>query len=98
MRGKIPKLVNDGGLHGILHCHKAASDGTETLETMAKPTRKRGFKYFGVADHSKSAHYAGLVEPVGFEAQHREADRLNKTQSGGLMRTLRCSLRRVRKS
>ncbi|WP_219683958.1 hypothetical protein [Bradyrhizobium canariense] len=26
---------------------------------MAKATRQRGFEYFGVADHSKSAHYAG---------------------------------------
>ncbi|KRR14861.1 hypothetical protein CQ12_28785 [Bradyrhizobium jicamae] len=24
---------------------------------MAKATRKRGFQYFGVADHSQSAHY-----------------------------------------
>jgi DNA polymerase (family 10) len=58
-KGKLPKLVTDNDLHGILHCHTDASDGTETLEKMAKATRQRGFQYFGVADHSKSAHYAG---------------------------------------
>jgi hypothetical protein len=26
---------------------------------MAEATRVRGFSYFGVADHSQSAHYAG---------------------------------------
>ena len=26
---------------------------------MAVTTCERGFEYFGVADHSKSAHYAG---------------------------------------
>ena len=78
LKGKLPKLVTDSDLRGILHCHTDASDGTETLETMAKATLKRGFEYFGVADHSKSAHYAGglSVEEIG--QQHREADRLNK--------------------
>ena len=77
-KGKLPKLVADGDLRGILHCHTDASDGTETLETMAKATRRRGFEYFGVADHSKSAHYAGGLSVEEIAEQHREADRLNK--------------------
>ncbi|WP_407175121.1 PHP domain-containing protein [Bradyrhizobium sp. STM 3562] len=78
LKGKLPKLVRDDDLRGILHCHTDASDGTETLETMAKATRDRGFDYFGVADHSKSAHYAGGLSVEQIEQQHREADRLNK--------------------
>ncbi|MGY3075964.1 histidinol phosphatase-like PHP family hydrolase [Bradyrhizobium sp. LM6.10] len=78
LKGKLPKLVNDQDLRGILHCHTDASDGTETLETMAKATRQRGFEYFGVADHSKSAHYAGGLSVEEIADQHREADRLNK--------------------
>ena len=38
----LPKLVRDKDLNGILHCHT---------------TRRRGFEYFGVTDHSQSAHY-----------------------------------------
>ena len=78
LKGKLPKLVADHDLRGILHCHTDASDGTETLETMAKATRERGFEYFGVADHSKSAHYAGGLSVEQIKQQHREADRLNK--------------------
>ena len=78
LKGKFPKLVTDKDLRGILHCHTDASDGTETLETMAKATRQRGFEYFGVADHSKSAHYAGGLSVEEIAQQHREADRLNK--------------------
>ena len=78
LKGKLPKLVTDEDLHGILHCHTDASDGTETLETMAKATRQRGFEYFGVADHSRSAHYAGGLSVEEIAQQHREADRLNK--------------------
>ncbi|WOH67134.1 PHP domain-containing protein [Bradyrhizobium sp. BWA-3-5] len=79
LRGMLPKLVADHDLRGILHCHTNASDGTETLEAMASATRKRGFQYFGVADHSQSAHYAGGLSPEEIDAQHREADRLNKS-------------------
>ena len=78
LKDKLPKLVADQDLRGILHCHTDASDGTETLETMAKATRQRGFEYFGVADHSKSAHYAGGLSVEEITQQHREADRLNK--------------------
>jgi DNA polymerase (family 10) len=77
-KGKLPKLVADHDLRGILHCHTDASDGTETLERMAVATRERGFEYFSVADHSKSAHYAGGLSVQQIEDQHREADRLNK--------------------
>jgi DNA polymerase (family 10) len=75
---RLPKLVRDKDLHGILHCHTTASDGTETLETLAEATRARGFEYFGVADHSQSAHYAGGLSLEEIAEQHREADRLNK--------------------
>jgi DNA polymerase (family 10) len=78
LKAKLPKLVTDQDLRGILHCHTDASDGTETLGTMALATRARGFHFFGVADHSKSAHYAGGLSVEQIEEQHREADRLNR--------------------
>jgi DNA polymerase (family 10) len=78
LKRKLPELVTDRDLHGILHCHTDSSDGTQTLESMAKATRQRGFQYFGVADHTKSAHYAGGLSIEQIEDQHREADRLNK--------------------
>ena len=77
-KNSLPKLVLDKDLRGILHSHTTASDGTETLEAMAEATRKRGFEYFGVADHSQSAHYAGGLSLEEIAEQRREADRLNK--------------------
>lgn len=75
-------LVRDQDLRGILHCHTTMSDGTETLAAMAEATRKRGLEYFGVADHSQSAHYAGGLSLEEISEQHREADRLNKSYGG----------------
>lgn len=78
MAGLGVELVTDQDLRGILHGHTDASDGTKTLETMAEARRKRGFEYFGVADHSKSAHYAGGPSVEQIQVQHRESNRLNK--------------------
>jgi DNA polymerase (family 10) len=80
--GRLPKLVMDADLRGILHAHTNRSDGVNTLEQMAEATRKQGYEYFGVADHSKSAHYAGGLSMEEIEAQQAEADALNRKYAG----------------
>jgi histidinol phosphatase-like PHP family hydrolase len=44
---------------------------------MADATRRRGYAYFGVADHSQSAHYAGGLSLEEIFEQHAEIDGLN---------------------
>jgi DNA polymerase (family 10) len=78
LAGTLPELVIDADIRGILHAHTDRSDGVDTLETMAEATLARGYKYFGVADHSKSAHYAGGLSAEEVAEQQAEADRLNK--------------------
>jgi DNA polymerase (family X) len=77
-QGRLPQLVRDADIRGILHAHTDLSDGVDTLAEMAAATRKLGYQYFGVADHSKSAHYAGGLSIEEIEAQHRAVDALNK--------------------
>ena len=73
----LPKLVENKDLRGILHSHTVFSDGTRSLNDMAEAVRKRGYEYYGVADHSKSAAYArGLKEDRVLE-QQKMADELN---------------------
>jgi DNA polymerase (family 10) len=81
LSGTLPALVTDGDIKGILHAHTDRSDGVDMLETMADATRARGYEYFGVADHSKSAHYAGGLSADEVAEQQAEADRLNKKYS-----------------
>ena len=78
LAGILPGLVIDTDIRGILHAHTDRSDGVDTLETMADATLARGYQYFGVADHSKSAHYAGGLSAEEVADQQAEADRLNK--------------------
>ena len=83
LAGKLPVLVTDGDLRGILHAHTDRSDGVDTLQAMAEATRARGYEYFGVTDHSRSAHYAGGLSIEDIKEQHAEIDRLNRKYAGG---------------
>jgi DNA polymerase (family 10) len=80
--GRLPTLVEDTDLRGLVHCHTDFSDGGDTLETMALATRKRGYRYFGVTDHSKSAGYAGGLSVEEVAEQHALADAFNARTRG----------------
>jgi DNA polymerase (family 10) len=85
---RLPALVTDADLRGLIHVHTNASDGANSLQEMADATRERGYGYFGVADHSQTAGYAGGLKPAEIEAQHAEADALN-ARYGGRFRVLK---------
>jgi DNA polymerase (family X) len=74
---KLPRLVQEGDIRGIIHCHTDMSDGVHTLEQMAEAARKFGYQYIGITDHSQSAHYAGGLSVEEIEQQHTEIDSLN---------------------
>ena len=78
LEGKLPALVRDEDIRGILHAHTDSSDGVDTLEAMAEAARSRGYEYFGVSDHSRSAHYAGGLSLQEIGEQHAAIDRLNQ--------------------
>ena len=46
IKGKLPSLVTDRDLCGILHAHTDLSDGVDTLEVMAEATREAGVSVF----------------------------------------------------
>ena len=78
LKGKLPKLVTDDDIRGILHAHTDKSDGVDTLDAMVEAVRSRGYEYFGVADHSQSARYAGGLSLEEIGEQHAAIDRLNQ--------------------
>ena len=82
VKKRLPRLVDQNDLRGILHAHTEASDGVATVKEMAAAVRERGFQYFGVSDHSQTAHYAGGLSVEEIDAQHAEIDRLNKRSAG----------------
>ncbi|MFI5151085.1 MAG: helix-hairpin-helix domain-containing protein [Bacteroidia bacterium] len=74
---KIPVLIKDSDLLGILHNHSNWSDGMNTVEEMAVYCKELGYEYLGMCDHSQSAFYANGLKPDRILAQQEELDRLN---------------------
>lgn len=78
LQQSIPQVIQPADIRGIIHCHSNWSDGSNTVEEMAKAAISRGLDYLVISDHSKSAFYAqGLYEEKVRE-QHLYVDELNK--------------------
>ncbi len=76
-RGPLPRLVDRADLTGTFHCHTDWSDGGATLEEMVEAARVAGLSYLGIADHSKSAGYAGGLSIERVLLQWEAIDALN---------------------
>ncbi len=74
---KNTDLIEEQDLQGCLHNHSVYSDGKNTLQEMADGCRSLGLHYFGIADHSQYAAYAGGLKEEDVLRQHEEIDRLN---------------------
>ena len=74
----LPRLVEESDIHGVFHCHTDWSDGRSTLEEMVEATRALGHRFFGVAEHSRSAGYAGGLTVERVAAQRKAVAALNE--------------------
>jgi DNA polymerase (family 10) len=81
-RGTISPLVELGDLTGTFHCHTDWSDGAATLAEMADAARRAGLSYLGIADHSRSAGYAGGLSIDRLRQQWEAINALNKDLTG----------------
>jgi DNA polymerase (family 10) len=81
-RGALPRLLTRADLTGTFHCHTDWSDGGATLEEMAAAASEAGLKYLGIADHSKSAGYAGGLSADRVRQQWAAIDALNQRFRG----------------
>jgi DNA polymerase (family 10) len=70
-------LISEESIQGIIHTHTTWSDGTHTIEEMAKSCIVNGKSYLVISDHSKSAFYANGLQETRIVEQHREIDSLN---------------------
>lgn len=78
----LPALLKDiiqpSDIAGIIHSHSNWSDGTNTIEEMAKACIAQGFEYLVISDHSKTAFYANGLSEDQIKAQHQNIDELNQ--------------------
>lgn len=77
LQNKLPQLIEEQDIKGVLHVHTTWSDGLHTLREMCEYARQLGYAYIGITDHSQSAFYANGLKPDRVLAQMAEIDALN---------------------
>ncbi len=80
--GTIPDLLVQKDLAGFLHCHTTASDGSNSVEELARACRDAGYQWMGITDHSKAAAYAGGLSADDLLRQADEIDAVNARRLG----------------
>jgi DNA polymerase (family 10) len=78
LQQKLPVLIKQQDIKGIIHSHSRWSDGMNTIEEMAAACIEQGFEYLVMSDHSKTASYAQGLPIEKVLAQHDLIDALNK--------------------
>jgi len=58
LQGKLPDVVTLNEVRGDLHVHSVYSDGTSTIEEVARAAAKLGYDYVALSDHSQSLKVA----------------------------------------
>jgi len=71
-QGRLPRLLEESDVKGILHIHTNYSDGSNTIEDIARYCLEQGYEYVGIADHSRSAFYADGLSESDLRKQHDE--------------------------
>jgi DNA polymerase (family X) len=75
--GPLPTPIQPQDIKGIIHSHSNWSDGSNTIEEMARAAMGAGLEYLVISDHSKSAFYAQGLSEERIKEQHRYIDELN---------------------
>lgn len=74
----ISKILNFEDIKGTLHNHTIESDGSSRIEDYIRVAKEMGFEFVGIADHSRSAKYAGGLEGEELLRQRDEIERIGK--------------------
>jgi DNA polymerase (family X) len=75
--GDLPALITQADIRGDLHVHSDWTDGTASIEAMAKAAQAKGYQYIALTDHSRRVAMAHGLDPARVGKQAREIDRVS---------------------
>jgi len=82
LKNKLPKLIQTKDIRGDLHVHSDWSDGTRSIEQMAKYAQKIGYEYIAICDHSPYVGIANGLNEKRLAQQAKYIDKLNRNFKG----------------
>ncbi|HPD61153.1 MAG TPA: DNA polymerase/3'-5' exonuclease PolX [Thermodesulfobacteriota bacterium] len=78
LQGKLPHLVEHRDVRGDAHVHSHYSDGTATLEEIAKKAEAIGLEWVAICDHSQSLKIAGGLSLTRMEEKISAIKKFNQ--------------------
>ncbi|MDP3661668.1 MAG: helix-hairpin-helix domain-containing protein [bacterium] len=75
--GKLPRLIGYGDLKGDLQAHSTWTDGTRSIEEMARAAAALGLEYIAMTDHTQGLAMTGGMDEKEFADQAKEIDEVN---------------------
>ncbi|NOX21306.1 MAG: DNA polymerase/3'-5' exonuclease PolX [Nitrospirae bacterium] len=82
LSGQLPRLVELGDIKGDLHVHSRWSDGSHSIEEVARAAQALGYEYIAITDHSKGLGVAGGLGEEDILKEKKEVEELNKKLKG----------------
>ncbi|MBD3419074.1 MAG: DNA polymerase/3'-5' exonuclease PolX [Chitinivibrionales bacterium] len=78
----LPELIVQDDIRGDLHMHSVYTDGRESIESMVKAGRQRGYDYVAITDHSRHVTVANGLDVKRLRKEIEEIDSLNDSING----------------
>lgn len=75
--GKLPKLIEYGSLRGDLQIQTNWTDGSNSIEEMAREAMKFGLEYIAITDHTKRLAMTRGLDERRIMKQGAEIDKIN---------------------
>ncbi|MCP8322735.1 MAG: DNA polymerase/3'-5' exonuclease PolX [Candidatus Methylarchaceae archaeon HK02M2] len=82
LEGKIPKLIGYNELKGDLQMHSKWSDGSHTIEEMAKAAKGLGHEYIAITDHTGTLRIAKGMDEITIRKQMKEIEEVDERING----------------
>jgi len=78
----LPKLIEESEVKGDFHVHSNWSDGSSSIEGVARVAQGRGYQYVAICDHTQSLKITHGLDETRLMKQMDEIDRLNEKMKG----------------
>ncbi|MFH1078432.1 MAG: DNA polymerase/3'-5' exonuclease PolX [Patescibacteria group bacterium] len=93
--GTLPDLLPYGSVKGDLQVQTDWTDGSASIEDMAKTAKAAGLSYLAVTDHTKALAFIHGLDDTGVTKQGKAIDALNRKLRGfRLLRGTECDILR----
>jgi DNA polymerase (family X) len=79
---RLPRLLEASDIKGDLHVHTRESDGDLSLRELVDLSRKMGYSYVAICDHSQAARYAHGLAADRLVAEIEEIEVFNRKLRG----------------